>query len=77
MTGGVHVSEKVNKANDLYEFEGYYVKTMALTGSRDRFPRDTNLVKNVINVFLQQNPKVSQVDIATKYELSPVCFLDF
>ena len=35
MTGGVHVSEKVNKANDLYEFEGYYVKTMALTGSRD------------------------------------------
>lgn len=37
MTGGVHVSEKVNKANDLYEFEGYYVKTMALTGSRDSF----------------------------------------
>lgn len=50
---------------------------MALTGSRDRFPRDTNLVKNVINVFLQQNPKVSQVDIATKYELSPSLFSRF
>lgn len=71
------MSEKVNKANDLYEFEEYYVKTMALTGSRDRFPSDANLVKNVINVFLQQNPKVSQVDIATKYELSPSLFSRF
>lgn len=71
------MGEDAKMPKELEKFEDYYMRTMEITGSRDNFPKDPQLVKDVINLFLQQNPRVSQVDIATKYELTPSLFSRF
>ena len=71
------MGEDAKMTKELEKFEDYYMRTMEITGSRDNFPKDPQLVKDVINLFLQQNPRVSQVDIATEYELSSSLFSRF
>ena len=71
------MGEDAKMPKELEKFEDYYMRTMEITGSRDNFLKDPQLVKDVINLFLQQNPRVSQVDIATKYELAPSLFSRF
>lgn len=71
------MGEDAKMPKELEKFEDYYMRTMEITGSRDNFPKDPQLVKDVINLFLQQNPRVSQVDIATEFELSSSLFSRF
>lgn len=71
------MGEDAKMPKELEKFEDYYMRTMEITGSRDNFPKDPQLVKDVINLFLQQNPRVSQVDIATNMNSPQACFLDF
>lgn len=71
------MGEDAKMTKELEKFEDYYMRTMEITGSRDNFPKDPQLVKDVINLFLQQNPRVSQVDIATEFELSSSLFSRF
>lgn len=71
------MGEDAKLSKVLEKYEDDYIRTIKITGSRDNFPKDPQLVKDVINLFLQQNPRVSQVDIATEYELSPSLFSRF
>ena len=64
-------------SKELEKFEDDYNFMVEATGDQNNFPKDAQLVKDVINLFLQQNPRVSQVDIATEFELSSSLFSRF
>lgn len=45
------MGEDAKMPKELEKFEDYYMRTMEITGSRDNFPKDPQLVKDVINLF--------------------------
>ena len=71
------MGEDAKLSKELEKFEDDYNFMVEATGDQNNFPKDAQLVKDVINLFLQQNPRVSQVDIAAKYELSSSLFSRF
>lgn len=49
------MGEDAKMTKELEKFEDYYMRTMEITGSRDNFPKDPQLVKDVINLFCSKS----------------------